>query len=40
MKSPRELSHPHAILLRSANMHEFTLPDSLLAVARAGAGTK
>ncbi|HKC15512.1 MAG TPA: phosphoglycerate dehydrogenase [Steroidobacteraceae bacterium] len=34
-----ELNHPHAILLRSANMHEFALPDSLLAVARAGAGT-
>ncbi len=27
-----------AILVRSANMHEMELPDSLLAVARAGAG--
>ena len=29
---------PDAILVRSANMHEMNLPDSLLAIARAGAG--
>ncbi|MDR1152005.1 MAG: 3-phosphoglycerate dehydrogenase, partial [Bifidobacteriaceae bacterium] len=30
---------PHALLLRSANLHGQPIPDSLLAVARAGAGT-
>ncbi|MDD3243991.1 MAG: 3-phosphoglycerate dehydrogenase family protein [Eubacteriales bacterium] len=30
---------PEGILVRSANMHETALPDSLLAIARAGAGT-
>ena len=30
---------PDAILVRSANMNEMTLPESLLAIARAGAGT-
>ena len=30
---------PHAVLVRSADMHQFSVPDSLLAVARAGAGT-
>ncbi len=34
-----EIGHPHAVLVRSADMHEMQLPDSLLAVARAGAGT-
>jgi D-3-phosphoglycerate dehydrogenase / 2-oxoglutarate reductase len=34
-----EIGHPHAVLLRSADMHAMALPDSLLAVARAGAGT-
>ena len=29
---------PDAILVRSANMHEMDLPESLLAIARAGAG--
>ena len=33
-----EILHPDAIMVRSANMHEMDLPDSLLAVARAGAG--
>jgi D-3-phosphoglycerate dehydrogenase len=33
------LLDPHAILLRSADMHDLLLPSSLLAVARAGAGT-
>jgi len=32
-----ELS-PHAILLRSKNLHDMDIPDSLLAVGRAGAG--
>ena len=30
---------PHGILVRSADMHAMALPDSLLAIARAGAGT-
>jgi len=34
-----ELSRPHGVLVRSADMHKFPIPDSLLAVARAGAGT-
>ena len=34
-----EIGHPHAVLLRSADMHAMQLPDSVLAVARAGAGT-
>jgi D-3-phosphoglycerate dehydrogenase len=33
------LAEPHAILLRSADMHKLALPAGLLAVARAGAGT-
>ncbi len=33
------IGHPHAVLLRSADMHSMTVPDSVLAVARAGAGT-
>ena len=34
-----ELNNPHGVLVRSADMHKFPVPDSLLAVARAGAGT-
>ena len=34
-----ELNHPHGVLVRSADMHKFPVPESLLAVARAGAGT-
>ncbi|MFG6325443.1 MAG: phosphoglycerate dehydrogenase [Lachnospiraceae bacterium] len=34
-----EFSEAEAVLVRSASMHELELPDSLLAVARAGAGT-
>jgi D-3-phosphoglycerate dehydrogenase / 2-oxoglutarate reductase len=34
-----EIGHPHAILLRSTDIHDFEFPDSVLAVARAGAGT-
>jgi D-3-phosphoglycerate dehydrogenase / 2-oxoglutarate reductase len=33
-----ELARPHAIIVRSADMHAMTIPDSVLAVARAGAG--
>ena len=33
-----ECANPDAILVRSANMHEMELPESLLAIARAGAG--
>jgi D-3-phosphoglycerate dehydrogenase len=33
-----ELSRPDAILLRSYNMHDMELPETLTAVARAGAG--
>ena len=34
-----EMNNPHGVLVRSADMHKFQVPDSLLAVARAGAGT-
>ena len=34
-----EMNNPDAILVRSADMHEMALSDSVLAVARAGAGT-
>jgi D-3-phosphoglycerate dehydrogenase len=34
-----EIGRPDAILLRSFKMHDMTLPDTLLAVGRAGAGT-
>jgi len=33
-----DAQHPDAILVRSAKMHDMVLPESLLAVARAGAG--
>ena len=33
-----DFSEADAVLVRSAAMHELELPDSLLAVARAGAG--
>ena len=33
-----ECAAPEGILVRSANMHEMDLPESLLAIARAGAG--
>ena len=33
------LEQPHGVLVRSADMHKWPVPDSLLAVARAGAGT-
>jgi D-3-phosphoglycerate dehydrogenase len=34
-----EIAHPDAILLRSFNMHDMEIPESLAAVGRAGAGT-
>ena len=34
-----EAAAPHGVLVRSADMHDAPLPDSLLAIARAGAGT-
>jgi D-3-phosphoglycerate dehydrogenase len=34
-----EISQPDAILLRSFKMHDMQIPDSVLAVGRAGAGT-
>jgi D-3-phosphoglycerate dehydrogenase / 2-oxoglutarate reductase len=34
-----EIGNPHAVLLRSADMHGMKIPPSVLAVARAGAGT-
>ncbi len=33
------IENPDAIIVRSAKMHDMELPDSLLAIARAGAGT-
>ncbi|NLJ31832.1 MAG: 3-phosphoglycerate dehydrogenase, partial [Clostridiales bacterium] len=32
------VEHPDGIMVRSASMHEMELPESLLAIARAGAG--
>ena len=34
-----EIAHPDAILLRSHNMHNMDIPDTVAAVGRAGAGT-
>ncbi|MBQ1546573.1 MAG: 3-phosphoglycerate dehydrogenase [Clostridia bacterium] len=34
-----ECANPDAVLVRSASMHDMELPDSLKAIARAGAGT-
>lgn len=34
-----EISHADAILLRSHNMHDMVLPDTVVAIGRAGAGT-
>lgn len=33
-----EIENPEGILVRSAAMHDMELPNSLLAIARAGAG--
>ncbi len=37
-ESASELSNPDAILVRSFNMFDFSLPENLLAIGRAGAG--
>lgn len=37
-ESASEISHPDAILVRSFKMHDMELPESLLAIGRAGAG--
>lgn len=34
-----EISHPDAVLLRSQNMHDMEIPDTVAAIGRAGAGT-
>ncbi|NCA69357.1 MAG: 3-phosphoglycerate dehydrogenase [Sphingobacteriia bacterium] len=34
-----EISHPDAILVRSAKMHEMVIPETVKAIGRAGAGT-
>ena len=34
-----EIAHPDAILLRSFNMHDVDIPDTVAAIGRAGAGT-
>ena len=34
-----DIVNPDGIIVRSADMHEYNFPDSLLCVARAGAGT-
>ena len=34
-----EIAHPDAILLRSHNMHDMDIPETVAAVGRAGAGT-
>lgn len=34
-----EIAHPDAILLRSYNMHDMDIPETLAAIGRAGAGT-
>jgi D-3-phosphoglycerate dehydrogenase len=34
-----EIAHPDAILLRSFNMHDWDIPDTVAAIGRAGAGT-
>jgi D-3-phosphoglycerate dehydrogenase len=34
-----EIAHPDAILLRSFNMHNWEIPDTVAAIGRAGAGT-
>ncbi|MCX8087559.1 MAG: phosphoglycerate dehydrogenase [Rhodocyclaceae bacterium] len=35
----KEVERPHAILLRSADLHGVEIPDSVLAIGRAGSGT-
>jgi D-3-phosphoglycerate dehydrogenase len=35
----KDLADPDAVLVRSADMHEMSIPDSVCAIGRAGAGT-
>ena len=37
-ESASEITHPDAILVRSFKMHDMEIPESLLAIGRAGAG--
>ena len=37
-KASDNAENPDAVLVRSASMHDMELPESLLAIARAGAG--
>ncbi len=34
-----EIAHPDAVLLRSHNMHDMDIPETVVAIGRAGAGT-
>ena len=34
-----EIAHPDAVILRSYNMHDMEIPDTVAAIGRAGAGT-
>jgi len=34
-----EITHPDAVLVRSANMHNMDIPKTVAAIGRAGAGT-
>lgn len=34
-----EIAHPDAVMLRSYNMHDMDIPDTVAAIGRAGAGT-
>jgi D-3-phosphoglycerate dehydrogenase len=34
-----EIAHPDAVILRSFNMHDMDIPDTVAAIGRAGAGT-
>ena len=38
-KVSSDFENPDGIIVRSADMHEYNIPDSLLCIARAGAGT-
>jgi len=38
-KDPKEIKDPHAILVRSQDMHQMPVAKSVFAIARAGAGT-
>ncbi|MDP1564702.1 MAG: 3-phosphoglycerate dehydrogenase, partial [Polaromonas sp.] len=38
-RTGKDIAAPDAVLVRSADMHAMAVPDSVLAIARAGAGT-